>query len=272
MQIIERTIEYSRSDVFRVYPIGDAHFGQIQTAENHLKAKVQEIAENPNAFWLGMGDLSDCIAANDKRWDIGLIAPWVEKQNIAESVRQRVRDVFKPIAKQGIALLDGNHEYTYKLYNQYDMTHNLCTDLEIPYGGYQCFVILKFKRKGSNESHVITIHAWHGAGAATTEGAQLLRLKRLVKEFDADIYLMGHLHSIVHDITDRLTVRNHRVRQIPQIATITGSWVKGYMLGIDASYVERFGYRPAHLGCPMIEIEPDEGVIRYISEQGEGRY
>ena len=266
MEIIEKTFEYSRPDVFTLFPLGDAHFGQTQTAEKQLKQKIQEISTMENAYWLGMGDLGDCILPHDKRWDLGLVADWVEKQNIAESVRQKIKGMFTPIADKCLGLLDGNHEYNFKLFSNYDLTHNLCQDLKAPYAGYQCFLILTFKRKGSNESHVVKIHVWHGAGAAITEGAQLLRLKRLVKEFDASIFCMGHLHSIVHDITDRLVVKNHRIKQKPQIATITGSWLRGYMLGANASYIERYGYRPSHLGCPKISIEPDSQKIWYESE------
>ena len=266
MELIERTLEYGRKDTFTIYPLGDSHLGQVQAAEDSLKEKIEEIRTTKNAYWLGMGDLVDCILPHDKRWDLGLVAPWVEKQNIAESERQRAKEIFMPIAGKCLGLLDGNHEYNLKLYSHYDMTHNLCNDLKAPYAGYQCFLILTFKRKGSNESHVIKIHAWHGAGAAQTEGAQLLRLKRLVKEFDASVYFMGHLHSITHDITDRLAVVNHRIKQRPQIATITGSWLKGYQLKMNASYIERYGYRPSHLGCPRIKIIPDKQRILYESE------
>jgi len=266
MQVLEKTLFYSRSDTFTIYPIGDAHLGQKQVAEDKLRRKVEEIGTIKNALWLGMGDLGDCILPHDKRWDLGLVSDWVKKQNIAESVRQRIKGIFLPVSAKCLGLLDGNHEYNFKLYSQYDMTGNLCQDLGVAYGGYQCFIILTFKRKGSKESHVVKIHAWHGAGAAQSEGAQLLRLKRLVKEFDASIYFMGHLHSIVHDITDRLVVENHRIKQKSQIATITGSWLKGYMLGVDASYIERFGYRPSHLGCPCIKIQPDTQEILYQSQ------
>jgi len=212
-----------------------------------------------------MGDYSDCITPHDRRWDPSIISPWIKRDNIAECQRRWVVSLFKPVKHRIITLLTGKHEDAIRRYLHTDITDNIVDDLGVAYGGYQCFIDLIFKRKNSSESHRYRIHAWHGAGAAQTEGAQLMRLKRLVKETEADIYLMGHLHSIVHDITDRLTVRGNRIKQIPQVATITGSFLKTYMQGIPHGYGELAGYRPSHLGCPCVIISPDKEEVIYQS-------
>jgi len=237
----------------------------LQADENELIKQRDKVKRDPNAYVIGMGDYTDCITQTDKRWDPSIISSWVEKDNIAESQRKRIVKILKPIRHKIIALLAGNHELAIRRYLQVNIMKNIIDDLEVPYGGYQCFIILIFRRKGSSESHQYTIHAWHGAGAAQSEGARLMRLKRLVKEFEADIYLMGHLHGITHDITDRLTVRNGRVKNIPQIATITGSFLQTYMQGVSPGYGEIMGYKPSHLGCPCIIFKPNTGEMIYQS-------
>lgn len=265
MEVIERVIEYGRSDSFRIYPIGDSHLGVLQADEEELKKTVAKIKADPKALVIGMGDYSDCVTQTDKRWDPSIISPWVKRDNIAESQRRRVVEIFNPIKDKFIAFLTGNHELSIRHYLQVNIIQNIIDDLGVPYGGYQCFIILKFRRKGSKEAHQVTIHAWHGAGSAQSEGARLMRLKRLVKEFDADIYLMGHLHGITHDITDRLVVRNGKIKSIPKIAAITGSYLQTYKQGVPPGYGEVKGFRPSHLGSPCIILKPDTQEMIYQS-------
>lgn len=163
--------------------------------------------------------------------------------------------------------LTGN---TIHLHYQDDLTRNLCKDLGVPYGGYSCFVVLSFKRSTSEGSKTFTIHAWHGSGAAQTEGARVMRLMRLVNDVQADIYLMGHLHCIAQYTPDRLICRSGRVKSIKLAAVTTGAWVKTYTQPkngeqLNASYAEMRGYKPSRLGCPVIHIHPDSGEFNIES-------
>lgn len=263
MQLIEKIIEYGRADTFYIYPLGDIHAGSIHCAEQKIAEKVEGIRQQRNAYWIGMGDYADSITQKDPRWDTESIADWVRKDNIAETERQFVVRLLKPIAKKCICMLTGNHEEAIHRHLQYDMTGNICRDLGVPYGGYSCFTKLNFKRKGGHDNHIYTFHCFHGAGSAQTEGARLMRLKRLVKEMQADVYFMGHLHAITHDITDRLTIQGNKIKSVPQIATITGSWLRTYTQDLPPSYGEMAGYKPSHLGCPCIIISPNADTIIY---------
>ena len=105
------------------------------------------------------------------------------------------------------------------------------------------------------------IHAWHGSGSAQTEGARIMRLMRLVNEFEARIYLMGHLHAIAVYTPERIISRNGRLRTEKLIAACTGSWLKAYTQPhkgelLTPSYAEMKGYKPARMGCPVIKIKP----------------
>lgn len=127
--------------------------------------------------------------------------------------------------------------------------------------GYACFVELHFSRAGSTERRLVQVHAWHGAGSAQTDGARLNRLTRLVNDFQADIYLMGHLHTIMTLPAQRIMCRNGRVKQVNLAVAMTGSWVKGYGQPkgnehYNPSYVEEKGYKPNRLGCPIVHIRP----------------
>lgn len=263
MEVVEKVIEYTRPQSFKIYPLGDIHLGSLQAVEDQIAAKVEEIRQQRNAFWIGMGDYADCITKNDPRFDMEGLAPWVKRGNIVESQRKRVKALFEPIADKCLGLLTGNHEEEIHKRNQNDITRNLCSDLNVPYLGYTCFLILTFKRANSNESHQFIIHAWHGAGSAQTEGARLMRLMRLVNEVQAHIYLMGHLHAMTQHTPDRLVCIRGKVKSIRLAATITGSWVLTYMQStseqeLSPHYGEVKGFKPSRVGCPIIYIRPEK--------------
>lgn len=264
MKVLEKRIEYTRPLKIRIYPFGDLHEGSVDCSERAVIEQRDIIKNDRDGYWIGMGDMIDAITESDKRWNTNGVASWVKRDNIIESQREHIGGLLKPIAHKCIAYLSGNHEEAVHNNHNNNISLNICKDLGLPYAGYSCFIELLFDRKNSSETHKYTIHAWHGAGAAQTEGAQLMRLKRLVKVNEADVYLMGHLHSVVHDITDRLCVRNHRIRKVPRIATITGSWKKSYNEE-SISWEETKGFSPAHIGCPIIIFEPGKDKILYMS-------
>lgn len=215
-----------------------------------------------NAYWIGMGDYADCILKDDKRFDIGGLAPWVKADNILETQRKWLNDLFSPIASKCIAFLTGNHEEKVHKTYQVDFTRNLSEDLKIPYAGYHCFINLGFNRHTPSGNDTYIIHAWHGAGSAQTEGARLMRLMRLVNDIQADIYLMGHLHAMTQHTPDRLIYFRGKVKSVKLAALITGSWLKAYTQPKEGetmtpSYAEVAGYKPSRLGCPCIVLYPD---------------
>jgi predicted phosphodiesterase len=266
MEVVNLNIEYTRPETFKIYPIGDIHGGAVQCAEDEVKKQVALVGTERNSYIIGMGDWADAILKNDRRFDSHSLAPWVEKDNILESQRKWLRTVFEPVKNKIICILTGNHEETIHLFHQDDFIRNLCDDMGVRYGGYQCFLNLTFDRKNSSESHKYIFHLWHGAGAAQSDGAVTNRLMSLVNEMYARIYLMGHLHRIKAESPHRLECKNGKIQNVELIAACTGSWLKGYTQStnsqrITPSYVEMKGYKPARIGCPIISITPDTNEI-----------
>ena len=264
MEVLSAELPIRGNEPVNLYPLGDIHAGSIHCCEHDIQAKVREIANEPRARWLGMGDYADCILKDDKRFDGGGLAKWVKPDDIIESQRRWLKDLFLPIKDQCLGMLTGNHEETIHLRYQDDITRHLCDDLGVPYAGYSCFLHLNIQNT-STQRHSLLIHAWHGAGAAQSEGARLLRLMRLVNDIQADGYLMGHLHAMTAHTPDRLIYEHGEIRSMKLAATITGSWLKAYMQGGSTSYAERQGYRPSRIGCPVLKIYPKTCEIEVVS-------
>jgi len=268
LEVIVKEIEYKRPDVFTIYPFFDPHLGARESSEKSLIRKVEECASLDRlGLAIGGGDWMDCITQYDKRFSMNGLADWVERSNIVNSQRRRAKEVFKPlfdgknVYPQLLGIGTGNHEEAIHRYHNNDVIRELCHETNIPYAGYQTFYLLKFKRAGKF-THEVKIHSWHGAGAAQTEGARLARLTRLVNDIEADIYLMGHLHTITTYTPDRLTIQNGKIRSVRLAAAICGSWLKTYNQPDkgdiqDPTYGEMSGYKPSRIGMPLIKIIPD---------------
>ena len=136
-----------------------------------------------------MGDYAECVTKTDKRFQLGSLAPWVKQNDIVESQRKWLNELFAPIKGRCLGLLTGNHEETIHEDYQDDITRHLCEDLGVPYAGYAAFINVTFSRDGGH-NRLYQIHAWHGAGSAQTEGARLMRLMRLVTDFNATSFLI----------------------------------------------------------------------------------
>ena len=93
-----------------------------------------------------------------------------------------------------------------------------------------------------------------------------MRLMRLVNDFQANIYTMGHLHAITTYSPSRISYSRGRLKSNKLVACMTGSWLTAYTQPhsdeqLNASYAEKKGYKPNNLGCPIIHIEPDKDNI-----------
>ena len=283
MEVIVKEIPYSQKEKFYLYGFGDIHLGATHCDEESLIEKVYEIKHlGKQAIVLGMGDYGDCITPSDlKRWDARVLAPWLlddmdknlpywmrsNMDNIGPGILERVDEILKPIWGSFVGLIEGNHDDGIRKYNHYNFMKELLKRANkkhtVPYAGVQCFVVLHFVRKNSNEVHDIVIHARHGEGAARTSGARALAVLRMAQSTpDADITLMGHLHGQESpDIPQRLTVRRGRLKERNALATMTGAWLLAYKQGAPPSYLERYGSPPSVLGCPRIILRPGRSMI-----------
>ena len=263
MQVKEIRIPYkSRRDVFRLYPIGDIHAGVVHCAEKKIKEMVKQISSEENSLWIGMGDYADCITPQDPRWDIEVISDWIENSNIAESQRRWIVELFKPIKDKCIGLLTGNHEESIRLHNCQDIQLDICRDLGVPNLGYSCFIKFVFVRLGAH-TDIFTGHFEHGSGAAQTEGGKMMRLKKAIDSFEANIYGIGHLHDIKTLVSPKLYLDNAlNIKEFSRVGAITGSWFRSYTEGVRPSYAEKKSYYPTTLGCPVFIIHPDKQIIR----------
>jgi hypothetical protein len=252
----------------KLFCIGDIHAGTIHCVEDAIKRKVEEVADTPNARWIGTGDYAEWITPKDKRFDPSLksIADWVEPDNLGHSQTIWLTKLFEPIKKKCIGLLYGNHENSIRVYNHENVQQNLCDALEVDNLGYSCFIRFHFNRDNSNEKHMITGAFTHGSSGAITEGAKLMALMRWMKSMDADIYGYAHLHDYLEKSLSRITVvdkdDSSKIKSKVSYGVTTGSWFRTYTQGIMASYGEQKCYPPTEICCALFSLNAGKGTIK----------
>jgi len=276
----KRYIAYSsRSNVIKIWNVADIHLGNKGCDKKRMMRDLKEIESDPFSFWIGGGDYADYITPNDRRWDSGSIDDAILKMSdlgrIGEAMTEKVAALFEPIKHKCLGLIFGNHEDKYmSLENQQGLHHNLCASLDVPDLGYTAFVDVVFVRSPSRKPPMLSmtrqdgtcftqrIFIHHGAGGATTPGGKLNRLIKFMDAFEADIYMIGHVH-------DKLTIKPPKMAanaacddiiERNRIGIISGAYLRTYTQDITG-YGEKKGYAPVPLGAVYVEVIPDKKEV-----------
>ena len=267
MQAVTRKIAYkSRTDIFKVTPIGDIHFGAVDCSEGLLRACVKKIAEDEHHYWLGMGDYCELIGLGDPRLDTRELDPSTtiaELQDLAQSQVRKLAAILEPIKSRCLGLLSGNHEESIARKNYQDVHSRFCSLLETDHSldlGYSAIVRMKFVR-GAQSSVPVKIYAHHGAGAGRLSGSAINRIKQMAMHFpNCQIYVMGHVHLREGGVMEAIDVQKETdtLFEIPRAWGITGVFKRTYNQG-SRSYAEKLQYPPTSLGAISFVIKPSTG-------------
>jgi hypothetical protein len=277
-----RYIDYaSRRDMIRLWVIGDVHYGNRDCALKLFKSHLKQIAADPHAYWIGLGDYCDFISPKDRRFDPSTVGE-MQIRDIGIMGRKLVDDMacmFMPIADKCVGLGYGNHEFAYMRDNeQQDLHGYLCTSLGVPNLGYSFFANLVLSRVAHRarigvqtaqqstprgDRWAIRLFGHHGKGAAGTVGGKVNSLIRFMECNEADVYLCAHVHEQlpIKRVTLGANAPCTELVDHETIGVITGSYLKSYGQGTHAGYFERSGGRPSYLGAAILEINPSHKTI-----------
>ena len=255
-----------------VIPLGDIHIGAKACDETRFKETVARIAGDENCYWIGMGDYCDFIQMLDPRFSSGGLAKWLINgdalADLTRAQRDRFLNIIKPIAKQCLGLLEGNHETAITRHYERHIYGEIVTAIKEfagvkesdPMGlGYNGWLNLKFRRhsgKGKPSGSEIKINLHHGYGGGRLAGAKALNLERRMAFYEADIVIFGHVHKpmIIPGARQRLTGKKVEDRKI--LGIISGTYLKSFSNDSPATYSEVAGYLPSYGGNVEITLQP----------------
>lgn len=264
-----------RGDEFEIIPLGDIHIGARGCAEKPLKKQVKEIADNPNAYWIGGGDLLDAIKPQDsKRYDVDTMPDWMLEGD-ALTTREKLNDlllqqlnrlceILEPIKFKCIGCLEGNHEFSIRKYYNENIQKAICNRLDCKNLTDEAVIRLRFKR--SHASATVIIYLRHGYGGGRTAGTEPMKLARMMAEWEmADICLTGHTHTFCV-APPKPVLEIPRTKKLPKeltqryrFAANWGCWLYSHPAG-PSSYASRACY-PAR---PMFTVK---AIIKPFHQQ-----
>lgn len=272
----------SRKDWFTIHNFSDLHLFNAGCARGVLERDLEAVRQDPYAFWVGGGDYVDAISPTDRRWDADAVAD-LRVKDLAQLGRVQMRavaDLFRPIKHKCLGLLLGNHEKVYQQQKEQADLHGwLCMELGVPCMEYSALFDVIFVRTPrlktprlqwqapanhrNTKSRKLRFMVHHGSGYAQTPGGKLNKLIQFMHMFEADAYMIGH----VHDQKAQRLVKvggNADCTKLVQketIGVISGSYLKTYAEGVT-TYGEQKGYAPVPLGASFIRIHPDSGQCK----------
>ena len=254
-----QTFVKSRSTVLFLVPLGDIHYGTVNCDEDKFNEVVQWIKKTPNAYTVIMGDMGEYINLNDPRFDpCSLTAPCRNHlDNLASFQTEQIIRLLWPIKDRIIGIFEGNHEDLIRRKYHFNPVDVMAERLGAPNLTYNAFIRWQITRD-KHTTDTITIYASHGFGSGRYAGGKVNNLLNLARDFEADIYLVGHVHEKIGIDREKLYCTRHdepRVQARKKIFAITGCFLKVYEQD-SRSYGERKMYPPTPTGVVKIRIEP----------------
>ena len=259
---------------------GDTHQGTKMRSRSGVQALVDRIAKK-NTYFIFMGDATESITNNDKRYDPDTVDGSTPLQQADEVIEQ-----FKHVKRKGIAWLVGNHESTIKGVGNI-ARDKICKELGIPYGTYSCRVA--FNRGGLT---MFSGFFHHGNGQINSthpdpmvrNAIMTYKLKQKLEPFGGDCILnaMGHTHKLLtYRPVDELYMRssmggiearytsdvvnqNGYVPPTHRWYVNTGGFLKLYSSKPMSGYAEIGMYQPVEIGYQIVKVR--DGVITEIQK------
>jgi predicted phosphodiesterase len=230
-----------------LYPIGDIHWGHPNVNKEKVRGYVQWALKS-KAWVILMGDLIE----NSTRASVGA---GVYEQIIAPAQqRKEIREELQPLVDAGLVLgvLTGNHEQRTVNLTGEDPTEILSEIWGVPYLKYGGFFYLTVGHAR------YTVYATHGGSGSASPAGKLNACVKLANGFDADLYLMGHVHDLIDHcgIRFRYNPKRKMVEEVRKHFVLTGSF-----LDHAGSYAQMKTYTPSKLGAPRIRFSGEEKDI-----------
>lgn len=269
--VTKRIYNVTASRPIKIIPIGDIQLGAESVNEKYLKHVCDSVKNDPDTWWIMMGDACDFIQRNDPRFDPRELAHWIEYDDIdiVEQQLTRLYSYLDPIANKCLCVVKGNHEYAIEKHyerNPYiDIIKRIKEKGEMNPNeklgaGYNGWLLLNLNRDGENtksRSKTIRIRLNHGAGGGTLKGGKALSMERFLYQNNCDIALMGHNHEAgmpIRQIVWEVTGKGNVVKR-KKIGAYTGTFMESEGDGYD-TYGERKNYPPIPIGGIEIILNP----------------
>ncbi len=272
----------------KIFPIGDIHAGAAACDIDHFRRTVAMVKADPASRWIGMGDYGDLIMPSDPRWsfsvldwkELGFINGRPDPRNLGVESRDLVARELDPIADQCIGIHFGNHEQAFAKHYFIDLAGFLAARYKAPYLGYTALTRLEIIYDNGEHRWTPVVFSEHGAKGGGTDGNAINSLELRGNEFEANLYLKGHVHKRGIQPREMLAWGTENKTSRLKVATrdrvfvLTGTYLKGYVTAdnrttgdgrVETTYGEYKGYPPNEIGGTVVLFDVNEQRIHAMN-------
>ncbi len=284
MEMVERIRNVKDNKPVVVMPLGDIQWtGDPNDIALSVLHERIETGLSLDALFVGMGDYIDYASPSNRREIRSAKLYDNTRKTFDRTARWMVDDLMAKVLwrtkGRWLGMLEGHHFAD--LDTGITSDQYLCEQLEARFLGSCAYIGLHFKYPGgAGIRGSVAIWAHHGAGGSQTLSGPITKLEKVLPDWEADIYLIGHMTKQPQAPANRLypawTYKDGsgdaRLRHYTKVLVGTGGFAKGYIEKSKegntprGTYVEKGMMRPAVLGSPIIRITP-----KIIDRRVDGR-
>jgi hypothetical protein len=243
--------DFKDSDTCRIACFSDLHIGHPRHQAELLAEDLKEAADLECHIML-LGDLNDLILHCDPRATPSQLG---QEDALLNTAVRETTEVLRPYVDLIDMICVGNHETAVLKHRSYDFVLAVIQELQgyrtrenrIYHGGYRGFFRIQFLRGHWRASQTWYYDHGRGGGAPVTKG--MIDLSRIMKDWEADVYWMGHKHHSISD--DDAELRRLNAQGNIEVRRRLGFFTAGYANAI---------------------VEYDYNVMGYVLDYAEERF
>lgn len=232
----------------KVWNLGDIHRGDEGCDVDLLYSIIDEIAKDPNSYWVSTGDILNVAARKGKHAAIYHSLP-LEKEY------ELIRYEFADIKHKCLGIVSSNHHARVEKEMGLSLDKCVARELGIPFLG----PLGRLKLTVMRTSYFMALH--HGVGSSgSMRGGKALSLERMSRMLPGcDIYMQGHTHSFQHFINAAPYVDKKRDR----VGKVDCHYVTtGHFLKWEDSYAAEMALEGMPLGAAVLTLHGDNQGVR----------
>lgn len=198
--------DYKQQREFYYGFFSDLHLESKTHERTQLDRDIEEVLGYNARIYIG-GDIAELIMPGDvKRYTRG--RDQIDSDAQLNEITRVCYEWMRPYADHIDWIGFGNHEESALKHNNYDITLGVITLLNrdrsdklppIHHGGYRSFIRWRYRWGTKHSTRTVTALHFHGKGSSAPVTKGMIDISRVMRDFDADIYWLGHKHTSITD-------------------------------------------------------------------------
>lgn len=263
MRLITVRRTFEEGDVFPLYLWSDWHRFNANCCKSELMRDRDEIAAEPNAMYCDLGDLYDCIAHDDKRYDPADV-DWslIEPHDMGRLSDMVVADrvaLESPVIEKCLVSLWGNHDGKFSTYHHTDINMRALERMDRADAAARGAALVRIVFTDANKHACqVVLNLHHGRRIAKYKSTLLNNLLIKLRHWDGvDILARGHCHFTGAESEARVTYDRafNRLRDKKVYAALSGGYLKTYQED-GHCYAEDMDLDPIDIGMQRFLLYP----------------